>query len=241
MNTLVNNDAAIVSKPPAAEIRVTVAGTDLEFRTVHVESAEPSGSDLLRAGGFSPADQFIVLHWLATGELNDLDPESHVHLSADTVERFIIAKSDREYLFDLEERRERWPATLITPATLKRLGGKLNDEVVVVVEREGEPDEEIDDETIIDLAKPGIERFKLRVIEKDLEISVNTKAVRISRGYHTGLQIKQTAIAQGVNIKIDFLLYLLKPNGETDRIDDHQPVKVKRGQDYDAIADDDNS
>jgi hypothetical protein len=240
MNT-VDNGTAIAGKPPAAEIKVAVAGTDLVFRTVHVQSADPSGKDILRAGGFSPADDFVILHWLPSGELNDLDPDNHLHLSSDTVERFIIAKSDREYFFELEGKRERWPTSIISPATLKRIGGKLKDEVVLVVERQGEPDEEIDDDAMIDLAMPGVERFRFRILDRDLEIFVNTKPVRITRGYHTGLQIKRTAIAQGVNIKTDFLLYLIKPNGETDRIDDNQPVKVKRGQQYDAIADDDNS
>ena len=241
MNDVVERDAEADHRLGGGAYDVAIAGVDLEFRTISVNGASPTGTGLLEAGGFVPPADFVILRWFSSGELNDLDPYAHVHLHLGTVERFIVSRSDREFLFQLDGKRERWPISLITPVTLKRIASKLQENVFVVIEHEGEPDEELDDDAVVDLASPGIERFAFRAAEKEVDIKVNTKPVRISRGEHTGHEIKAAAIAQGVNIQLNFLLYLIKRNGETERIDDDKPVKVKRGQEYDAIADDDNS
>ncbi len=85
----------------------------------------------------------------------------------------------------------------------------------------------LDDDQIVDLAVQGVERFYFRPIEQTVEILVNTKSVRIMRGEHTGLQIKEAAIAQGVRIKLDFVLTLHKAGGQTQIIGDQPgPPKI---------------
>ena len=228
-------------KRQADGFQIAVGGVDLEFQAMSVHQAKLSGRDVVAAGGFPPGEDYIVLHWRASGELEDVDLDGRIDLRADGVKRFIVAKSDREFVFELEGKPERWPVHLINSATLKRLAGKSADEVVVVIERPGEPDEEASNDAMIDLGAPQVERFRFRPSEKEVEILVNRQPVRMTSGLHTGLDIKQAAIKQRVKIQLDFLLYLVKLSGETDRIDDNEPVKVERGQHYDAIDDDDNS
>lgn len=74
-----------------------------------------------------------------------------------------------------------------------------------------------------------------------LVLSVNEQPVRFHQGVFTGLQIKQTAIAQGVAIGLDFLLTAVLPNGEAHEIGDTDPVHVCPGTEFFAIPDDDNS
>jgi hypothetical protein len=76
---------------------------------------------------------------------------------------------------------------------------------------------------------------------KDIEILVNHNKVVVAEKTLTGLEIKDAAIAQGVNIRRDFVLIQVLPNGKRDTIGDADPVKVHNGSEFEAIADDDNS
>ncbi len=75
----------------------------------------------------------------------------------------------------------------------------------------------------------------------DIEISVNHNKVVVPERTLTGLEIKDAAIAQGVNIRRDFVLIHVLPNGKRDTVGDEDPVKVHNGSEFEAIADDDNS
>ena len=74
-----------------------------------------------------------------------------------------------------------------------------------------------------------------------VEIHVNEKPVHLVGHRHTGLQIKQAAIAQDVKIEIDFLLYLLRHHQPNKPIADDEETHVTDESRFHAIADDDNS
>lgn len=76
---------------------------------------------------------------------------------------------------------------------------------------------------------------------KTVEISVNFKPVVMPDHKATGLQIKQTAIAQGVNIKPDFILYEVKDGSRRHRVPDEKEISLHPGDKFEAVADDDNS
>lgn len=221
--------------------RIQVASPDLSFRTLTIADRKPTGQQIVRAAGYQPAERYGVLQWLSTDDLEPLRLNETVDLRGDGAERFIIAETDRAFFFELEGERQEWLLAFINGATLKKLAGKDRDTFVVLREHEDAPDEEIDDEQLVDLSGEGLEKFRIGPVEALVEILVNDKSVKITRGEHTGLEIKQAAIAQGVNIQIDFILSLEKRKGETQIIGDNDLVKVKKGQHYVAIADDDNS
>jgi hypothetical protein len=72
-------------------------------------------------------------------------------------------------------------------------------------------------------------------------ITVNTKTVRISGPTATGLQIKEAAIAQGVQIELSFQLSEKIGEHKTKVIGDTDTVHLHEGQVFVAVADDDNS
>lgn len=72
-------------------------------------------------------------------------------------------------------------------------------------------------------------------------IHVNTKPVRISGPKADGLEIKEAAIAQGVNIKADFILSEELPDGRTRIVGDKDSVTINNESKFRAVADDDNS
>jgi len=226
-----------------AGFAIKIAGPKLNFRAVTIDDPKPTGSQIVAAAGYKPVDHYAVLQWLPTGDLEPLRLNETTDLRERGVERFIIAKTDRAFFFVLEGERQEWLVPFINSITLKRLAGKDPEAFAVFLEREGEPDREIDDDDMVDLSEDGLETFHFRPVEKVVTIFVNggNNPVQIMRGVHTGLEIKQAAIEQGVKIQLDFVLSLEKGNGETQIIGDTDKVRVKRGQHYVAIADDDNS
>jgi hypothetical protein len=74
-----------------------------------------------------------------------------------------------------------------------------------------------------------------------IEVRVNERPVRLQGRRQTGLEIKTAAIAQGVKIELDFLLYLLRQHQPNKAVGDNEEITVVKGSRFHAIADDDNS
>lgn len=72
-------------------------------------------------------------------------------------------------------------------------------------------------------------------------VSVNFKPVTFAQKEATGLQIKETAIAQGINIQPDFVLFLEKGSGRREAVRDSETVHLHPNQKFEAVPGDDNS
>lgn len=77
--------------------------------------------------------------------------------------------------------------------------------------------------------------------DKEIEIIVNNKPVIVPDKEVTGLQIKEAAIAQRVNIKLDFLVFRDHSNGQQEGIKDDQIIKVHHKERFDVLCNDDHS
>jgi hypothetical protein len=78
-------------------------------------------------------------------------------------------------------------------------------------------------------------------LSKEVKISVNGREVEIKGKNATGLEIKQAAIKQGVPIRDNFVLQEELPNGSSRIVGDGDPVHLRSGLKFTAIAPDDNS
>ncbi len=74
-----------------------------------------------------------------------------------------------------------------------------------------------------------------------VQITVNKKPVVINGPRVTGLQIKEAAIAQGVNIQLSFQLTEELGNRQRRVVGDSDVVTVHKGSKFFAVAGDDNS
>ena len=74
-----------------------------------------------------------------------------------------------------------------------------------------------------------------------IQIFVNGKPVTVHEKELEGLKIKEAAIAQGVQIQLDFVLFEDLSNGKQVIVKDEQIVKVHEHQRFEAITNDDNS
>ena len=74
-----------------------------------------------------------------------------------------------------------------------------------------------------------------------LLISVNRQEVQLTGAKHSGLEVKQAAMAQGVAIQLDFQLSIRKDSGKFKVIGDDEVIKIDEGDVFRAVAHDDNS
>lgn len=75
----------------------------------------------------------------------------------------------------------------------------------------------------------------------EVTVTVNNKPVTVTGPKITGMQIKEAAIAQGVQIELDFLLSEELPSGETRIVGDTDVVTINKHSKFTAVAGDDNS
>lgn len=71
-------------------------------------------------------------------------------------------------------------------------------------------------------------------------VTVNNRPVQFEDNKATGGEIKAAAIAQGVAIDTDFLLFEIK-GGNLKQVDDGEQVTLHPNQRFSAVAPDDNS
>ncbi|MBD2166418.1 multiubiquitin domain-containing protein [Calothrix membranacea FACHB-236] len=76
---------------------------------------------------------------------------------------------------------------------------------------------------------------------KTITVTVNERPVTFSQQKATGLEIKQTAIQQGVAIQEDFVLFEVKGNSPLKQVGDCETVILHEGQKFRVTAPDDNS
>ena len=76
---------------------------------------------------------------------------------------------------------------------------------------------------------------------KTVTIEVNDHKIKMPGGPATGLEIKEAAINQGVNIQLNFVLQVQLPNGSSKVIGDGDKIPLTEHLAFTAIAADDNS
>ena len=133
-----------------------------------------------------------------------------------------------------------WAVTVIARQSghsLKRLLG-LPDDAELYRDLESPNDERVGDDVGVDFRDGPV--FTVKSLS--LTIKVNNKPVKVTKRRLTGLEIKQSAVDQGVSIKLSFVLYELKKDGDMGpAIADNKTVTVHECDEFRCVAPDDNS
>ncbi|WP_326912930.1 hypothetical protein [Rhizobium johnstonii] len=188
--------------------------------------------EILEKSGHRPASEHILIRIFERRTLA-VDSETKFDLKDDDVGSFRAFKGDRIFRFSVEDRVFEWGAAAIDETELRQIC-VLRDDQVFKLERSESADEIVDDETNIDFQGDGTEHLRI-VARPQATITVNKNKVTMRRGWTTGRGIKSAAIAQGVNIREDFVLDQELPNGDTQLIGDNDPVFVKGGERFGAV------
>ena len=116
--------------------------------------------------------------------------------------------------------------------------------LVVAMKVEGEDEVQAEEVVVVEVTNADGEEVVVVVEEEEtilpIVIEVNRKPVTMDVRRATGSQIKAAAIAQGVQIEMDFLL-AVRRHGRTDPVRDGQEVVLHQGECFVVNAADDNS
>ncbi|MGN6683567.1 MAG: multiubiquitin domain-containing protein [Devosia sp.] len=190
------------------------------------------GREILSNAGYLPADDHVLIQILEHGS-KSIGLDEKVDFKDEGVEQFRAFLGDRIFVFTVDGRGYEWGAAAISETELRGYTDIKSDQVFAL-ERADEPDKLIKDDEDIDLNRPGSEHLKI-VHRPIVEVTVNTKTVRLTFGWHTGAQIKAAAIVQHVDIRQDFTLDEEKPNGDTKVIGDDDPTFIAGGEVFGAV------
>jgi hypothetical protein len=199
------------------------------------ESPDPliDTREILNVSGYRPADEHILIR-IDDRRTFALDLERKTDLTEKGVEAFRAFNSDRDFRFLVDGRGFDWGMATIDEVELREICA-LDLDQVFKLDREDLPDEIITDGGVIHLGDKGTEHLRI-VHRPKVIVTVNTKPVEIPRGWLTGLEIKTAAIAQGVQIKLDFTLDEEPPGGgDTQIIGDTDRVFIKGGERFGAV------
>jgi hypothetical protein len=114
----------------------------------------------------------------------------------------------------------KWHEQYITGIEVRNLAGIVRDEQLFLVIEKPWEDEHIADDTIVDLARPGIEHFySKKGGPKKVSITINQKPFEVAPGVHTVADLKAVGgvpLAHDLEQVIDGKLMPLKDDGKVD-------------------------
>jgi Prokaryotic E2 family E/Multiubiquitin len=152
-----DNGAALTRGKNSTTIKV--AGTDLVFRDVPLDTDTPSGSEIAKASGFTNDQATYILQWRDAGDLEDI--RTHEEVDLDKGLRFIVAESSRSNRITIDDEQYDWPADFILGEVVRKLGKVLGDKLIFL-EREDEIARQVLDTDVIAIKRDGVENFKSR-------------------------------------------------------------------------------
>lgn len=137
---------------------IEVANETLEWRHVTLADPLPLGRQILHAAGATPVEEFSLFAILPDGDFEDLRLDEGFDLRGRGAERFIYFLSDRNFKFTVDNRQMEWGKPVISGAALRRLAN-IQPGYDMYLEVRGGQDLKVEERDVIDLGKPGIERF----------------------------------------------------------------------------------
>lgn len=136
---------------------IEVAGTDLVFRQVQLDTDTPTGGKIAKEAGFAGDQHPYVLQWRSDGDLEEIRPHEEADLSKGA--RFIAAVSSSSNRITIMGDEYDWPADVISGQVVRKLG-KIPTDKAIFLARQDQPDRQVLDTDVIVIKREGIEEFK---------------------------------------------------------------------------------
>lgn len=200
-------------------LTITIEGREFQWTEQFI-----TGRELRQLAGLSEkADLYLGITDPWDDEQVGLD--DRIDLAREGVESFYIRNplslmvGDKQY---------QWKSQYITGNELRKLvGASKSDEIFLLLEKPYE-DEVIGDKVQVNLARPGIEHFRVKKKDEDLRVTIhiNDKPLQVKRGKYTVVELKKLG---GVPIS-DQLSELVK--GKLVALADNATVNVKGGEEF---------
>jgi len=151
--------------------RIQVGDGSLQFRSVVVHDPVLTGAQILAAAGVHDQAEYLAYQMLASGLLEEINPEETTDIRAGLAARFVVFKSDRSFRLLLDDRALDWGASHISGGTLRALSGREEPGLVVWQDLRDQADLLVLDDDLVDLGAPGVERFYMRECKFDIFVN----------------------------------------------------------------------
>jgi hypothetical protein len=138
--------------------RIKFALDNLNFRSIEVADPMPLGRQILAAAGVDARGDHSLFAILPSGDFEDIRLDESFDLRGRGVEQFVAFRTDRDFKLTLDDHQIPWGKPAIRGSDLYQLAS-VGNERAVFLEIRGGTDKLIEQEEMINLTVPGIERF----------------------------------------------------------------------------------
>lgn len=183
---------------------ISVAGLNLQLRSVFINDDTPTGMQIAEAAGFAPTPQITVLQWLDHG-LEDVRPTETVNLREDH-NRFIVAESDGAWRMVIDGVRYDWPASSIPVSVLRILASVPENKMMYLIDpKQGEV--LLADNSVLDLSQLGVENLVTRAPSWKLNVQGVILTIHTPK-----ISVRQALELAGVNADQGWHIFLIVQN-----------------------------
>lgn len=170
------NDMNPDAQPPVRTL--SIGDESFHFESHPIADRAVAGAQVAHLAGKHPVEDFVVLALLASRELRLLGPDDTIDVTA--VSHYFVIRGADLHRFFLNGLAMLWPIPTLSGQNIRFLGS-VADEDQLLLERPDGPDQEIDDEDIVRIADPGVERFKARPAKGHVTIFVDAEPYEAPR------------------------------------------------------------
>ncbi len=215
-------------------LEVRISNENFEFRTVHFGDRKVTGAQISLAADGHPAEEFVVLQQLRSGELETLRPTELTDLAERGVEHFFVIRGDHTQRFVVDGLSMEWPRDTVTGLTIKRLAHKDEGDFELILERENTPDEIIEDDQEVRIGDPGVERFKIRPVKLPIIIFVDGEPYSAPQPRMTPNEIIRKAAEK--DPATHYLVQITQDGRTSYQGEGDVPIKLRRGMKFQVIS-----
>ncbi|MCJ2007050.1 multiubiquitin domain-containing protein [Methylobacterium sp. J-092] len=137
---------------------IEIGDENLNFTRHVIDDPKPAGRQLIRNAGVHPVEDYVALAMLPDGRLEDVGLDELFDLRGQGAERVVVLKADATYRFIVDGEEKVWK-TVVSGRVLKILAGVDPVRHDVYQDIRGGDDLLIRDTDLVDLTRPGVERF----------------------------------------------------------------------------------
>ncbi|MBX9908485.1 MAG: multiubiquitin domain-containing protein [Beijerinckiaceae bacterium] len=152
--------------------QILIGDAELNFRQIEISDPIVTGRQILEAAGARPVDEHLAIAVLQDGALETLREEELFDLRAKGAEKVLVFRTDRSFRFKVDDREREYGTNVVSGRTLKILAGVDPATHDVYQEIRGGEDLLIRNADLVDLSKPGVEKFFTAIAQTTEGLSI---------------------------------------------------------------------
>jgi hypothetical protein len=172
-----NAELSKQKNPGKERFLAQIADENFNFRDVYFNDRKITGLQVAMEAGAHPVEDFVILQWLKSFELETIRPSELIDLTLPA--KIFVIKGSATYKFTVDGINLEWPLSNIAGLAIKRLVGQDGKDVDLLLERENVPDQIIKDCDEVKLCREGVEHFK--IIPVNISIIVNGRPKKVNK------------------------------------------------------------